>query len=125
MFRGKYFENLEMHISIYHLVLCTVHLFILIIFHALCSGRSSSHRSTVLRGTESRDTFAFTQSTEERILQTPQPSRKKRHEDSRTAEGASRDSRPDSHITDTSLPEQSHGDKSKKKKKKNKIADEE
>ena len=38
---------------------------------------------------------------------------------------SSRGSKPDSHITDTSLSEQSHGDKLKKKKKKNKIMDEE
>lgn len=82
------------------------------------SGRSSSHRSTLLRGTEgtSRNTFAFGHSTD---METPKPSKKKKRDDHRSAEGFSHGSRPDSHVTDTPVAsERSHGDKSKKKKKK-------
>ncbi|ONK58635.1 uncharacterized protein A4U43_C09F15080 [Asparagus officinalis] len=80
------------------------------------SGRSSSHRSTVLKGSKgTADTFNFPHSTEE----TPQPSRKKRREEHRSGDGSSRGSRPDSHLTDGSLAsDRSHGDQSKKKNKK-------
>lgn len=80
------------------------------------SWRSTTHRSTVLKGslqgTSSAHSFG------QRSLETPQPSRKKKHEDrsSRPSE-RSLASRQDSHVTDTTFGSAlSHGEKSKKKK---------
>lgn len=87
------------------------------------SGRSSSHRSTVLRGTYdgTRDTFGFAHITEE----TPQRSRKKIGEGSNSAGGSSHGSRPESNVTDASLRSgQLHGDKSKRKKKQKMVHEE-
>ncbi|KAJ6837501.1 mediator-associated protein 2 [Iris pallida] len=85
------------------------------------SWRSTTHRSTVLKGslqgTSSAHSFG------ERSLETPQPSRKKKQEDrsSRPSE-RSLASRQDSHVTDTTFGSAlSHGEKSKKKKKKVKL----